>query len=180
MKGYSYSTSGLAILHHQQPPLKCPWPWPSWITKNKRSTYTEHQWHLTKAHIWLFLELAKWWWFLKVWVTLVLFDIIIETISMPWFRWRFQEISFRHTLEFCFWKLLKIMFLHFGKPRKAQKHVQQLFPCCSSNSSLVVGPGDRFYWLRDCSHKNQFLLGRFAQTVFFLLGWFTWDDSHEW
>ena len=31
------------------------------------------------------------------------------------------------------------MFSHFGKPRKAQKHVQQLFPCCSRSCPLVVG-----------------------------------------
>ena len=36
------------------------------------------------------------------------------------------------------------MFSHFGKPRKPQKHVQQLFPCFSSSCSLVVGLGEGF------------------------------------
>ena len=111
---------------------------PVFNTKNKTSTYTEHQWHWTKVHIWLFLELAKWWWFLKVGVAFALFDIIIETISMPGFQWRFQEISFRHTLELCFWKLLKIMFSHFGKPRKAQKHVQQLFSYYRARRTVLL------------------------------------------
>ena len=65
----------------------------------------------TRCFHWVLCELAKWWWFLKVWASLALFDGIIETISMG-----FQRISFRHTLTCLFFKL---MFYHFDKPRKA-------------------------------------------------------------
>ena len=37
---------------------------------------------------------------------------------------------------------------------------------------LQIFHQSQFAGLRDCSHKNQFLLGQFAQTEFFY-----WDDS---
>ena len=57
-------------------------------------------------------ELAKWWWLLKVWASLALFDRIIETISMAFSRNIFQAYSGIF--------VLKIIFSHFDKPRKAQ------------------------------------------------------------
>ena len=60
---------------------------------------------------WVLWELAKWWWFLKVWTSLALFDGIIETISMAFSRNIFQAYTGR---------FLKIMFSHFDKPWKAQ------------------------------------------------------------
>ena len=38
----------------------------------------------------------------------------------------------------------------------------------------IVSANTTYRWLRDCSHRNQFLLVRFAQTEIFY-----WDDSPE-
>ena len=72
-----------------------------------------HDTHLlmnTRCFHWVLWQLAKLWWFLKVWASLTLFDGIIGTILMVFSKNIFQA---------CF--VLKIMFSHFGKPRKSTK-----------------------------------------------------------
>ena len=64
------------------------------VTSHMNARYlfaNEHQMFLFRG------ELAKWWWFLKVWTALALFDGIIETISMVFSRNIFQAYT-------CFWK----------------------------------------------------------------------------
>ena len=64
----------------------------------------------------------------------------------------------------------------FSHPFSPFSHLLSLFSHPPSPSTLSAP----YIRLRDCSHKNQFLLGRFAQTDFFLLGRLTRDDSHKW
>ena len=60
----------------------------------------------TRYFHWVLWELAKWWWFLKVWTSLALFDGIIETISMAFSRNIFQAYTgifvFKNNV-FTFW-----------------------------------------------------------------------------
>ena len=47
----------------------------------------------TTCFHWVLLELAKWWWFLKVWASLALFDWIIETILMAFSKNIYQAYT---------------------------------------------------------------------------------------
>ena len=67
----------------------------------------------TRCFHWGLWELAKWWWFLKVWASFTLFDGIIETISMAFSRNIFQAYTGIIVFQ-------KLMFSQFDKPRKAQ------------------------------------------------------------
>ena len=60
----------------------------------------------TRSFHWVLWELAKWWWFLKVWASLALFDGIIETILMAFSRNIFQAYAGMFVFEnniFTFW-----------------------------------------------------------------------------
>ena len=60
----------------------------------------------TRCFHWVLWELSKWWWFLKVWASLALFDGIIETISMAFLRNIFQAYTGIFVFEnnvFTFW-----------------------------------------------------------------------------
>ena len=60
----------------------------------------------TRCFHWVLWKLAKWWWFLKVWACLAVFDGIIETISMAFSRNIFQAYTGIFVFEnnvFTFW-----------------------------------------------------------------------------
>ena len=97
-------------------------------------------------------ELAKWWWFLKVWASLALFDGIIKTISMAFSRNIFQAYIDMFVFEnnvFTFWQTAKST------------------KCTCSSCPLVAGLGKWFYcsrhvyiWLetRNVKYLSRFLL----------------------
>ena len=62
------------------------------------------------------------------------------------FRWRFQGISFRHTLVYLF---LKIMFSHFDKPQKAQNAHAAAAPSLQSWENGFIAPGVYIVDLKD-------------------------------
>ena len=67
----------------------------------------------TRCFHWVLWELAKFWWFLKVWASFTLYDGIIETISIAFSYNLFQSYTGIYVFE--------NNVLHFDKQRKAQK-----------------------------------------------------------
>ena len=70
------------------------------------SSHMNAQYPFTSEHQRFLWEFAKWWWFLKVWASLAVFDGIIETISMAFSMNIFQAHTGMFVFEnnvFTFW-----------------------------------------------------------------------------